>query len=133
MLEDGRRLHAKCLWVQNEKWALYQVGSSNFTTSGLGLGKVPNLEANLAYTVCFKRNAKASRALAQAWLDSEDAPADSHFLRERLDDSEDAPGATEILLLPEFGEATFSLGSDQESLGELTFQGCPTQGLEPFS
>jgi hypothetical protein len=37
------------------------------------LGKAPNLEANLAYAVCLKRNAKAFRALCQAWLDSEDA------------------------------------------------------------
>jgi hypothetical protein len=127
ILEDGRPLHAKCLWLQNRQWVLYQIGSSNFTTGGLGFGKAPNLEANLAY-VCFKRNKRALRALVQAWLDSEDAPPDALFLREQLDDREDAPGPGEILLPPEFGEATFASDSALRHHLELTFQGRPPGG-----
>ena len=127
-LEDGRPLHAKCLWLQNRQWALYQIGSSNFTTPGIGLGKAPNLEANLAYAVCLKRNAKAFRALCQAWLDSEDAPTDARFLRERLDDCEDAPLPEEALLPSEFGEAVFASDPEQKGYVELTFQGFPPDG-----
>lgn len=127
-LEGGRPLHAKCLWIQNEQWALYQIGSSNFTTAGLGFGKAPNLEANLAFAVCHRRNAKASRSLVQAWLDSEDAPTDARFLREPLDDSEDAPMPGEILLPSEFGEATFACDSQHPGFVELTFQGRPPAG-----
>lgn len=36
---DGevRLLHAKSLWLWNERWHAYMIGSSNFTTAGLGL------------------------------------------------------------------------------------------------
>ncbi|MBI4325142.1 MAG: hypothetical protein HY674_07740 [Chloroflexi bacterium] len=127
-LEEGRPLHAKCLRIRNEQWILYQIGSSNFTTAGLGFGKTPNLEANLAYTVNLQRNAKGLRALMQAWLESEDAPADARFLCEPCDDREDAPMAGEILLPAEFGEATFACGSDGKGFVELTFQGSPPSG-----
>jgi hypothetical protein len=127
-LEDGRPLHAKCLWLQNEQWVLYQMGSSNFTTPGLGVGKAPNLEANLAYVVCLTRNGKASRALHEAWLNSEPAPNDARFLREPTDDREDAPAPGEVLLPPEFGEATFASDSGQSRIIELTFQGRPPAG-----
>lgn len=124
ILEKGRALHAKCLRIRNEQWALYQVGSSNFTTAGLGLGRTPNLEANLAYAVSL-RNAKGLRALGQAWLDSEDTPADARFLCGPSDDREDASMAGEILLPAEFGEATFARNSEEKGFVELTFQGSP--------
>ena len=127
-LEEGRPLHAKCLWIQNEQWALYQTGSSNFTTAGLGFGKAPNFEANLAYIVSLQRNVKGSRALMQSWLESEDAPEDARFLCEPCDDHEDAPMAGEILLPAEFGEATFACGSGEKGFVELTFQGSPPPG-----
>lgn len=127
-LEDGRPLHAKCLWIQNGQWVFYQLGSSNFTTAGLGFGKAPNLEANLVYAVRYKGGAKASRALAKAWLDSEDAPTDARFLCEPLDDSEDAPMPGEIQLPTEFGEAMFACDSQHPGFVELTFQGCPPAG-----
>lgn len=127
-LEVGRSLHAKCLWLENGQWAMYQIGSSNFTTAGLGLGKTPNLEANLAYVVCFKRNAKAMRALCQAWLQSQDTPADVQFLRDQRDECEDAPAPSDILLPVQFGDATFVSESGQKAGVELTFRGSPPAG-----
>jgi hypothetical protein len=47
---EVRPLHAKSLWLWNDGWHAHMVGSSNFTTAGLGLrpgGR--NVEANLAY------------------------------------------------------------------------------------
>jgi hypothetical protein len=129
-LEDGRPLHAKCIWLQNGQWAMYQIGSSNFTTAGLGLGRAPNVEANLAYAVCFKRNAKAVRTLSQAWLASEDAPADAQFLRDQPNEAEDAPGTGEILLPLQFGDATFASEQGQKAYVELTFKGVPALGWE---
>jgi hypothetical protein len=127
-LENGRPLHAKCLWLQSGQWAVYQIGSSNFTTAGLGLGKTPNLEANLAYAVCFKRNAKAVRALNQAWLESGNAPADAQFLRDQRDEREDAPALDDVLLPPQFGDATFASESEQKGYVALTFRGSPPVG-----
>jgi hypothetical protein len=49
---DGevRPLHAKSLWYWNDNWHVYMIGSSNFTSAGLGLAdSAMNVEANLAY------------------------------------------------------------------------------------
>lgn len=127
-LEDGRPLHAKCLWLQNEKWALYQVGSSNFTTAGLGIGRAPNLEANLAYAICHKRNGKASRGLGQAWLDSDEAPPNARFLGKQVDDREDSPAPDDVLLPREFGEATYACDTRSSGFVELTFEATPPKG-----
>lgn len=127
-LETDRPLHAKCLWLQNGEWALYLMGSSNFTADGLGLGKSPNLEANLAYAVCNVHNRKAARALEQAWLDSEEVRGMRRFLSEPLDDREDAPMEGDILLPTAFGEAVFSKDEQGSSFVELTFPSRPPPG-----
>ena len=50
MDKEIRPLHAKSIWLWNDRWHVYMIGSSNFTASGLGLpGHTPNVEANLAY------------------------------------------------------------------------------------
>lgn len=127
-LETNRPLHAKSLWLQNGEMALYIMGSSNFTTDGLGLGKSPNLEANLAYAVCHARNRKALRALEQAWLNSEEVRGKPRFLSEPLDDREDAPMEGDILLPAAFGEAVFSKDEQGSSFVELTFPSRPPHG-----
>src|SRR5262249_42854544 len=63
VLEDGRRLHAKGIWLEDERWTVYQIGSSNFTIAGTGTGNAPNLEANLVYIVDSTRDAKAKKLL----------------------------------------------------------------------
>ena len=45
-----RPLHAKSIWLWNDRWHVYMIGSSNFTRAGLGLlTNSGNVEANLAY------------------------------------------------------------------------------------
>jgi len=66
--EEGeiRPLHAKCLWLENEKKIVYMVGSSNFTAAGLGVGNGPwNIEANIAYLAAA--DSRASKALDLAY------------------------------------------------------------------
>jgi hypothetical protein len=127
-LETDRALHAKCLRLQNGEWAIYLMGSSNFTAAGLGLSKLPNVEANLAYAVCHARNGKACRALQQAWLDSEEGKGNPRFLREPLDDREDAPLAGDILLPAAFGEAVVGKEDQGALFVELTFPSPPPAG-----
>lgn len=129
-LEEGRELHAKCLWLENESWLLYLMGSSNFTTAGLGLGRAPNLEANLAYCVCHSKNSKALDALKAAWLESSEAPRKARLLTEPQDDSEDSAIAGEILLPAAFGTATYSAKSPDSGYVELTFAGDPPLGWQ---
>lgn len=44
-----RPLHAKQIWIEDDRWVLLLIGSSNFTSAGTGVGKAINYEANLAY------------------------------------------------------------------------------------
>jgi len=46
--EEPRRLHAKAIRVESSDWVAAIVGSSNFTTAGLGLTGRGNLEINVA-------------------------------------------------------------------------------------
>lgn len=127
-LENGRSLHAKCVWVQDSHWGLYLMGSSNFTSAGLGLSKPANLEANLAFRVSLVRNAAASKAMKQAWLQSEEAKGRLRFLREPLDDRDDAPTPGDILLPKAFGEAVFGKDAAGAMFVELTFPQRPPPG-----
>ena len=70
-LPVGRSLHAKGIWLENDRWRLYQIGSSNFTRAGTGIGKNANLEANLVYTVDANRNNKARKQLDVTFPDGE--------------------------------------------------------------
>jgi hypothetical protein len=49
---DGefRPLHAKSVWLWNDYWNVYMIGSSNFTSAGMGLARnFSNFEANLVF------------------------------------------------------------------------------------
>ena len=45
--QELRRLHAKCLLVESDRWVAAMVGSSNHTKAGLGLGGARHRELNL--------------------------------------------------------------------------------------
>lgn len=44
-----RPLHAKQMWLEDDRWVFFLIGSSNFTSAGTGVGKAVNYEANLGY------------------------------------------------------------------------------------
>lgn len=46
---EVRQLHAKALWLENERCVTWMIGSSNFTSAGLGVEVTGNIEANLAF------------------------------------------------------------------------------------
>lgn len=47
-LPAERPLHAKAIWLEDDRYDAYLVGSSNFTSAGTGLRKgASNIEANL--------------------------------------------------------------------------------------
>ncbi|WP_447978470.1 hypothetical protein [Candidatus Nitrospira bockiana] len=50
-----RPLHAKQIWLEDDRWVLFVIGSSNFTSAGTGIGAVANYEANLAYLLDIKQ------------------------------------------------------------------------------
>ena len=127
-LDANRPLHAKCLWLENRNWSIYLMGSSNFTSAGLGLGLVTNLEANLVYIIHQGRNAKGRRALTDGWLTSNPITRDFRLEQEPPDEQgQDAPAEDAILLPRAFGDATFGVDSKQYFLS-LSIHGSPPGG-----
>jgi hypothetical protein len=132
-LEDGRPLHAKSLWLQNERAVLLMIGSSNFTSAGLGIGDTQNLEANLAYVVSIQ-NRDAVNTLMAAWLPTEQIPDDIERRWEPRRDEEEDSAIIELAVLPSaFGQANF--GCDEHHCGfvEFTFSGEPPPNWSLFA
>lgn len=125
VLEEARPLHAKSLWLQSDRVILSMIGSSNFTSAGLGIGKTQNLEANLAYVVS-RRSKVAAKSLSDAWLPAEDVPDGLEILWMPCpDDSEDSATAGTVLLPPFFGEASFGCDEKRQGFVDLTFNDAP--------
>jgi hypothetical protein len=78
--DEVRALHAKCLAIANDHSVAMMVGSSNFTSAGLGLGEGPaNIEANLVYVVPI--GSVGHVALGQAWPTADDDAIDLSTVR----------------------------------------------------
>ncbi|MCB1130702.1 MAG: hypothetical protein KDN05_06195 [Verrucomicrobiae bacterium] len=110
-LDSTRPLHAKCLSFESDSHILRLIGSSNFTSAGLGLGAVQNWEANLAYVADRQRHRSAARALDATWPDVKDFPSDQTLQYLPLPDDENDAADTLPLLPAAFGEAIFAIGS----------------------
>jgi hypothetical protein len=101
---ETRRLHAKTILLESNEWVAALVGSSNFTSLGLGLVGVGNLEVNIALGAPQDSvEARALRALISAGDPLE--PDDGTW--EPLDDDAEEPnspvlplGFAECLLQP---------------------------------
>jgi hypothetical protein len=104
-----RPLHLKSIWLENDRWAAYLVGSSNFTSAGLGLGRRSNIEANLLYAVSHYREPDLYRELEQAYPETEDLPAGWECLWQPLEDAEFENALQLAVLPPGFGPAIFAI------------------------
>lgn len=120
-LEADRPFHAKGIWVEDDRWILYMIGSSNFTSPGLGLNRNGNMEANLAYCVDCRRNAKAYRMLQKSFPEGEGIKKDVELgWQPRSDEGEDSGG--DIVVLPRgFGSAIYDFNDEQGASIALTF------------
>ncbi len=128
VLEGGRPLHAKSLWLQSDSISLLMMGSSNFTSAGLGLGETKNLEANLAYAVS-RQNKDAVNALSNVWLPGEGIPDDIELhWQPRIDEGEDCAPAFFVALPTAFCEAIFVSDEMHRYFLEFTFSGAPPVG-----
>ena len=108
-LDEDRSLHAKCLWLENERTILSMIGSSNFTSAGLGLGKVKNIEANLCFEVARERQPETATALNAAWLPVKELPNGVELRFQQRTDRDDDDSASTGELLPEaFVEVIYS-------------------------
>lgn len=124
-MPEGRALHAKSLWLESQEHFLHCIGSSNFTSAGLGLGGIRNWELNVA---SWARLADRDeyRARDAAWPELENKELDptnvSWLPSPALEDEVD-PAAT---LLPDWcGSAVFLMLPGGQATLELNFTGTP--------
>lgn len=131
-LEEGRPLHAKSIWLQSDSMLMLMMGSSNFTSAGLGLGETKNLEVNLAYAVS-RQSGEATDALSNVWLPGENVPEDIELRwQPRIDEGEDSPPAFFVSLPREFCEANFGIDEKQRGFLELTLGNTPPVGWKLY-
>ena len=130
LLGEGRPLHAKGIWLEDGRWSVYEIGSSNFTSAGTGLGKVPNLEANLVYIVDSNREAKARKQLEATFPESDCVDLDGNVIwKPLLGETEDSVG-DEVLLPDSFGDAVYNCDDKNRATVTLSISGSPPPGWE---
>lgn len=118
--QPTRPLHTKAIWLENERWVLYLIGSSNFTSPGLGLAPYRNIEANLVYVVDADADASGVETLSSAFPQGEEIEPERIRWRPRTDIDEDA--ALEEVALPQaFGSAAYDWDEARGGRIMLTF------------
>ena len=125
-----RPLHLKSIWFEGNEWDAYLIGSGNFTSSGLGLVKTPNLEANILYIVNRNGNPAAFKALEQS------CPK-GLYIDERLeirweprsDEGEDEAHQDSIPLPTAFASAVF-ISKEKQNYIQLEFASQPPAGWQ---
>jgi hypothetical protein len=119
---DGefRPLHSKSIWLWNDNWHVYMIGSSNFTSAGMGLAKGnSNFEANLTYV--FRATSSFENAMEKTLPPWEDAITDFTKVSWQAIDEKVGEGALGGSILPSgFEEALFEPG-EAESFLNLRF------------
>lgn len=125
-----RPLHLKSIWFEGNDWDAYLIGSGNFTSSGLGLAKFPNLEANILYLVSRSGNPAASKALKQSC--PEGVRIDERLKikwEPRSDEGEDQADQDSIPLPTAFGAAVF-ISKEKKNYIQLEYAGQPPVGWQ---
>ena len=128
---DSRPLHAKGIWLEDDRWAVYQIGSSNFTSAGTGVVKRCNLEANLVFIVDSGRDALAYRSFEQTFPESELVDKDS--IQWKPIPNGDEESEQELVFLSAFfGDATYSVEGGKNAFVVLEFQGASPGAFRMF-
>lgn len=115
-----RTLHLKSIWLESDEYIFYCIGSSNFTTNGLGISKRPNFESNILYIVDKASNSKAERALRNGFPEANLLGKDIEFMKEFI--NSDERNQTEVQPLPTFFETAIYKHEVGVYLLELRFK-----------
>ena len=127
-LDEGRPFHAKGIWLEDDRWSVYMLGSSNFTSAGLGLGTAANIEANLAYVFDGERHPEAYKEMQDRFLGGDEIDIGWGVKwQPRTDAGEDAD-CDELLLPQAFGQATYGRRNEQKGQITFTFAGQTPRG-----
>ena len=113
-----RPIHLKSIFFQGNDWIGHLIGSSNFTSRGLGIGNNPNLEANILYLVSRTGDPVTASQLISESPQGIAINEDNVLWQSESEMGEDDPDSSSIPLHPAFGTAVFSKQGD---LGEIQF------------
>lgn len=127
-LEANRPLHAKTIWLDGNRWSGFMIGSSNFTSNGLGLAKSCNYEANLLYLVDAEREPKKRGSLLNCVLPGEDIDAQGDVRWEEPPEDESEITATDVLSAG-FGNAILKVDKAGQLAIRLEFQADSVESL----
>ena len=119
-LPDGRSLHAKGIRLEDDRWSIYQIGSSNFTSAGFGLSEKSNMEANLLYIVDTHKDKNARKQLMASFPPGILVDPDSVKWKWLSGDGQDEVG-DELTLPLSFGDATYHCDEHQHSTVTFSF------------
>jgi hypothetical protein len=126
-LEEARSVHAKAISLDDDRWTLHMIGSSNFTSAGLGLNATGNLEANVAYLVDGNKQPKLTAAFELAFPTS--ATIDPELLKWLgPSDSEDEVPVDAVCLPIAFATAIFTVDAEGHATVVLTLASRPPTG-----
>ena len=101
--EEGRSFHAKGIRLNNGEWLTYLIGSSNFTSRGLGLHpRASNREANLLYLVNFGGVRSARKIFDACFPASSPLEVENIRFQDQSPPPEDDPAAGAEIPLPAF-------------------------------
>jgi hypothetical protein len=92
---DGnpRTWHAKMIWLQGTAYSGLMIGSSNFTSAGLGVGGFRNAEANLLTILNYAASGKEQKELEAVWPEMSPIPDPdgAEWLGAHPESTEDGP------------------------------------------
>ncbi len=130
--KENRNLHAKAIWLNGDRCALYMIGSSNFTVRGLNVAGDGNVEANLAYVADYGRNQREASRMESCFPRTE--PVDESTATWRPESLEKDEGGVEVPLLPlAFGQAVYDASIPPLGCLRLSFTCEPPGGWVVFS
>jgi len=128
-LDHSRPLHAKAIWLEDDRWVTYMIGSSNFTSAGLGLSRTPNIEANLAYALDYDHGRAAYKLLSEAFPEYEEIGDLSRLrFQPAIDDGIDS--ASDQSLLPEALSSAIYDHRGGSDVVSMTVKGTPPKGWQ---
>jgi hypothetical protein len=104
------------------------VGSSNFTSAGIGLRRGENLEANIAYSVNPVRNKKFYRMLETAYIQGDVLKDEKKWKWLGSPAGAEDAGTDEVILPAAFGSAFYGLNQEAKGIVVIKILGNPPDG-----
>ena len=128
-LEANRPLHAKGIYLNDDRWIAYLMGSGNFTRAGLGLKGPANIEANLVFLADCQADETLGKSLDQAFPSAETLDLESETVQWQPLPNDDESPDSEFADLPNaFGAAIYDRNEQGVSILRLSITGTVTPG-----